>query len=465
MSETLKTNPETSKTEKTTEWDDLANLNESWEEHLIMAKAYLEEPKNIAEAPKDVEETEAPENVSELDQATIATLRQIDSNHSLRGSRKEFYQNLAEQEKIERELNSNLTHVEDIELLAETGDSRIERKNVKFRGQEIPVYVLKNYPIKFLAHIINYREGDNISEIGINTADGLMNDPRKWDEPYRPPRPEEVNAGGWIIDKHNAKSNTLSTSYINLSTLQNYENGLAAGHGNLDTRIIYGFDRVRPTSIFSATSVDNRTPNYKKQGDGYHNRGFDKFETGIMDNLNRDDTEYHGGYNEFAMFRYDEQGKPLEPSFMITQNKRILLDTENEPEETIVDIGVKNVAKRNENFYMNRIKEHALYHQIPIILIERNSYGDETKPNLDEYLNNNLLEAITSGIRPDKVSPTAMSEMLGIKYGMALGSDDLKKFLNNGGDETMVLDLAKQAGGDRMVDSARLAIGEVKKTE
>lgn len=452
MSEALKSNPETSGSEETTEWDSLANLGESWEEHLSLAERF----KGQAEAKREA--------MSYMNDDPDAYNQIVGGHEVSLQNKKFFFQDMAKQEQLEKELNSNLTHVEDIELLAEAEDSGIERKNVRFKGQEIPVYVLKNYPLKFLAHIINYREGDNISEIGINTSDNLMNDPRKWDEPYRPPRPEEVSDGGWIIDKHNAKSNTLSTSYINANTLQNYENGLAAGHGSLDTKIIYGFDHVRPTSVFSATSVDNRTPNYKKQGDGYYNRGFDKFETDIMDNLNRDDTKYRGGYNEFAMFRYDEHGKPLEPSFIVTQNKQILLDTENKPEETTVDNGVENVAKRNGNFYMNRIKEHALYHQIPIILIERNSYGDETEPNLDEYLNNHLLEAIASGVCPDKINPTAVSKMLGIKYGMAFGSDELKKFLNNGGDEATILDLAKQVGGHEMVDSARLAISEVRKT-
>lgn len=137
---------------------------------------------------------------------------------------------MARQEMLEREFNSELSHVEDLEILADVGDPSVEKTNVRYQDQNIPVYILKGYPFKFFGHIINYREGDNITETGTKTSDELVNDPKKWYEEYRKPREDELNPGGWNIDRKSSKSNTLSTSYVD-GTLQGYDRGLAQGNG------------------------------------------------------------------------------------------------------------------------------------------------------------------------------------------------------------------------------------------
>lgn len=441
-----------------TAWDSLVELAQSeiWEEHLQKANDLIKEAGGLT---------------------SFEEKQLFDYSDVARHNKKEFFQDIAQQEILEREFNSELSHVEDLELLANAGDPSVERTNVKYKNQDVPVYILKNYPFKFLGHIINYREGDYISEIGVNTSDGLVNNPKKWFEPYQEPKDSELHAGGWVTDKKNAKSNTLSTSYVD-GTLQGYDEGLAQAYTDHGKSIIYGFDHIRPTTLIYAAKRDGQIPNYVKQGDGYHNRGIKHLASDIGE-LGPDG---HVGYNEVAMFRYDDSGKPLEPSFIVTDSPSVLSES--------------------EDFYKNRIKQHAFEHGIPIILIDRTSYGDEHSEGTDEYIANNCASILAAGASPDFVKSKLSTEAVWnnydtlktympdlnvnaefnnlinfrysqevAKYGDTPSLDDQKQaysdviynamvsdaydFISRGGDKTRLLEMANETGNSEIIKYAQ----------
>ena len=367
-----------SETSKNIAWDNLAKIfqTETWEEHTQKANSLTQKTEELTPA---------------------ETRNFLDYDDVARFHKKEFYRNMARQEMLEREFNSELSHVEDLEILADVGDSSVEKTNVRYQDQNIPVYILKGYPFKFLGHIINYREGDNITETGTKTSDELVNDPKKWYEEYRKPREDELNAGGWNIDRKSSKSNTLSTSYVD-GTLQGYDRGLAQGDGEHGKSIIYGFDHIRPTTLIYAKNSDGQTPNYIKQEGGYR-RGIRVLVSSI-DKLNSGE---HIGYNEVVMFRYDDNGRPLEPSFIISDDPSVLLDTESLPEEGSQGLNGEQHTVRTSAFYKNRIKQHAAEHNIPIILVDRNAYGDKSEKgavSVDEFIVKHYQSALAAGANP-----------------------------------------------------------------
>lgn len=149
-----------SKLNQESAWDVLVELlkTETWDEH-------LEKANNLLKSDDKLTTKEAKEFI---DYSEVAKYNK--TNH---------FQNLTSQEKLEREFNSELSHIDDLEMLAEANDPRVEKTSVKYHDQSIPIYILKNYPFKFLAHIINYREDDNITKFGTKTSDELVNNPKK----------------------------------------------------------------------------------------------------------------------------------------------------------------------------------------------------------------------------------------------------------------------------------------------
>lgn len=85
----------------------------------------------------------------------------------------EHFRHMAMQEKIEREFNNELTTIDDLEAYADSDDPRVIRDTVTFKNKEILVYRLRGFPMKFLSHMINYRERDTGWELGRELSDRL----------------------------------------------------------------------------------------------------------------------------------------------------------------------------------------------------------------------------------------------------------------------------------------------------
>lgn len=93
----------------------------------------------------------------------------------------EHFRHMAMQEKIEHEFNNELTTIDDLEAYADSDDPRVIRDTVTFKNKEILVYRLRGFPMKFLSHMINYRERDTGWELGRELSDRLK-DPSFWNK-------------------------------------------------------------------------------------------------------------------------------------------------------------------------------------------------------------------------------------------------------------------------------------------
>lgn len=259
---------------------------------------------------------------------------------------REFFKNMAKQESLEREFNSNLTPIDELKLYAESDDPRVTKETIEFQGKSIDVYKISGFPMRFLGHVINYREGDTINKRGRILSEQLMENPALWYEPMA----NHAEATSWNLEDP-TKSNTLSTSYVDLSTGIDSFDHLAQKSSKA---IVYGFDHVRPTSLINAKHADNRTSPNITQDDRYR-REIIKGMGGSVDSIDRlnADNATNNMYNEVAMFRYDEKGRPLEPKFMVTD---------------------KDVTNNKPDYRKDIIKKHAAAHGIPIIQIDRESY-------------------------------------------------------------------------------------------
>lgn len=89
----------------------------------------------------------------------------------------EHFRHMAMQEKIEHEFNNELTTIDDLEAYADSDDPRVIRDTVTFKNKEILVYRLRGFSMKFLSHMINYRERDT----GWELSDRLK-DPSFWNK-------------------------------------------------------------------------------------------------------------------------------------------------------------------------------------------------------------------------------------------------------------------------------------------
>lgn len=176
-------------------------------------------------------------------------------------------------------------------------------------------------------------------------------------------------------------------------------------------------------SLIYARANDGRIPNHVSNG---------HIDTLVssLDQLNTSKGKGFSTCNEIAMYRYDEKGQPLEPSFMVTDNLNILNYTESLPEEQTYSTakGDKYYQKHTNAFYTNRIKQHAAEHEIPIILLDRKSYGDQSERaelSADEYIAHHPSEALAAGMNPDFIKTKLSPEDVWQNY------DTLKKHIPN----------------------------------
>lgn len=110
----VSTSEQESKTNQESAWDILTKIPESetWDEHLEKANSLKSSARELT---------------------TRDTKDLLNYSDVARHNKKTFFKNLAQQEKLERELNSELSHVEDLELLAEAEDPRVEKTTIKYQ--------------------------------------------------------------------------------------------------------------------------------------------------------------------------------------------------------------------------------------------------------------------------------------------------------------------------------------------
>lgn len=305
------------------------------------AAAQEEEARRAAEeaqhkAEKARQEAEWQESEARREREAIASemseLRSL-ADHD----KKRRFQTQRTQEILERDLNSRLLKVEDLEIEALSENPEVQKRSVEFEGVEIPVYDLKGLPFSMLSTTIDYRRFDEPGHIGTETSQTVMEDPSVWVAR----RDEAEHADGFGTRKANARGDTISTSYYN-------------SESNIDSRVsgdlIYGFERVASDSIISIHNGDGNTSNMAGTDEPTLS-GYNKWQ----------ELESAGGtsgYNEILLRRYSDSGAPKQPDYIITEDGHIT-----------------EAALR-----------HAKFYGIPIVNIEKSIYDEKARRRGEELL-------------------------------------------------------------------------------
>lgn len=241
------------------------------------------------------------------------------------------------QEIVERDLNSRLLTVDDLEMEAISENPEIQKRIVPFEDTGIPVYDLKGLPFSLLSTTIDYRKRNKPGEIGTETFRRILDDPSIWAER----RDEAEKASGFGTRNGDARGDTISTSYWNSE--RNIDSHVP---GNL----IYGFESVQANSIILVINDDGGTDNMAGNTEAtlLSPDGIKQLEGADGTNL----------YNEVLLRRYTENGIPKKPDYIIVENGRIT-------EESL---------------------RHAKYFGIPIVNIERSIYAEKAEKKGEELL-------------------------------------------------------------------------------
>lgn len=258
--------------------------------------------------------------------------------------RKEKIDNLhaeRKQEISERAFNEKLTKVEDIEIEASIDGSDVQKREVEYDSKRITVYDLKGLPFTTLLHAIDYkgRVGDiDEAKTGSAVAKQLQVDPSIWAEKKK----SDIEYGGM---KSDSMGDTISTSYINTEkTFRTVDKDL----------YYYGFDNIKPNSILQISQGDGRT--YNGVGD-IKKPTLIKSSTSYMpEQLEKPGTLEP--YNEIQIRRYDENGDPQLPDFIVIKNGK----------------------------FPELMKKHAAYFDIPVINIETDCYKQKEAERLSDLI-------------------------------------------------------------------------------
>ena len=302
-----------------------------WEENKKIEEAQEREREAIKEVQNRIEETQREQKALERDMQDARSDAERKKLDRLKTQRV--------QEIVEKDLNSRLLKVEDLEAETFFDNPEIQKHKMVFRGSEIPVYDLKGLPFTLLSHTVDYRNsgGPTLDEIGQETYLKVMEDPGVWNE-----RQDKVmEASGYGTRNKDARGNTISASFWNSKTnIESYKSG----------ELIYGFKQVSADSIINIFDGDGNTKNmYGKEDAGLSNQN-------RLDEISRPHTG--GQYNEVLLRRYSENGIPKNPDYIITEG-------------TVSEIALK----------------HASFFNIPIININKAVYKEKMKTRGEELLN------------------------------------------------------------------------------
>lgn len=325
MSETLKPTlgEQAQEANKTTERDNLANSAESWEEHLERARkskeAYmdglLEQPlddiqKSIANEVSNIMEVESESEKNKTDFEVQSGFYFARKQHedAIRGERI--------QEEIEKDLNRRLVKVEQLEDLAGVDGSGVNKSEIDYYDKKVDVLnvnldAYQGESLNLLTHSIDFKQTDKHQIPGQGTSNTLRVLPNIW---LSRETPTELTEDGRYKDGYNVRSNVIFTTYSNP---ENHNSKPVSGD------IIYGFDHVDANSILKLSERDGNTAlklDYRLNTPAESQLNFfDQVENGAS----------NGSYNEVAIRRYDETGKPKIPDYLLTYNGYISEDAKN----------------------------------------------------------------------------------------------------------------------------------------
>lgn len=204
----------------------------------------------------------------------------------------------AKQEQAERAFNAELTTIDDLDEAILAEENGISKTSVEYNGKEIPVYDLTGYDIKFIQHRLDYKIVRGVSGLyNSSIAQMVINDPSIWASKMSDlPKPNNSDYYGYIIS---ATYMDTAVNYANSGIVQDQSGG-----------VTYGFSRLLPNSLIGTNTSDGSTPNATNINDA--SLASKNFMTPQYLAENSAKT-----YNEVAFRRYDDQGTPVKPDFII----------------------------------------------------------------------------------------------------------------------------------------------------
>lgn len=215
--------------------------------------------------------------------------------------KKERFRKQRIQEIVERDLNSKLSKVDDLEMEVIVGNPEIQKRSVNYEGVDIPIYDLGGIPFSFLTTTIDYRSAGTPGTIGTETYKKVLENPSIWDER----RDVAEKSSGFGTEGADARGDTISASFWNSES-----NSVSYVPG----RLVYGFENVQADSVIAVFNRDGGTSNSVEGQDMNLSLNSLEYIEGASGNIN---------YNEVLLRRYSENGMPRRPDYIIVENNRI----------------------------------------------------------------------------------------------------------------------------------------------
>ena len=308
-----------------------------WEENIKIEEAQKREREAIKEAQNRIKKAQEEEQKAQKEQEELERDMQ-GARSSIEREKLRILKAQRIQEIVEKDLNSRLLKVEDLEAETFFDNPEIQKHKMIFEGSEIPVYDLKGLPFTLLSHTVDYRNANNpLSEIGQNTYREVMKNPGVWIER----KDKAMEASGYGTRNKDARGDTICASFWDSKTnINSYVYG----------KLIYGFEQVSADSIIDIFTEDGGTKNiYGKEDTTLSNPN-------VLNKILRQHAD--SDYNEVLLRRYSENGIPKSPDYIITDG-------------TVSEIALK----------------HANFFNIPIININKTIYEEKMKARGEELLN------------------------------------------------------------------------------
>lgn len=235
----------------------------------------------------------------------------------------------------EGQFNTALVSTNELDKAIAMGMDGVSKRKIYYHNLQtdeykIDVYDLNGLPFKYLMHDVKYRFSDPGST-GYRTAKKLLNNPAFW------MRGQSERAQGQYWTP-NQEAGTICCSFCSTDT----QLATVPSDG-----LVYGFTGIRPKSLLRTHISDGHTPSDKEAVKSLRNLGFSP-----------NDLLYNqqGPYNEVTLGRYDNNGQPYKPDFILVSNNNIS------------DYAIT----------------HAFYYDIPIINIDNQAYTNQQRQNILE---------------------------------------------------------------------------------
>ena len=391
VDEAIAKKPEqTNELKEKTAWDGLTKLaqSETWEEHLSKADRLASDyTGGRGRDPKFQDEREFVQKMDEYRRGKLEG-----DMHTI--GKTEKFQNQRSQEFFEREINSRLTDIEELDIYSGVEGSGVEKTSIKYDNQEIPIYNLSDYPIHFIQTVLDYKkdfseDDKRLNQKTISKMEEVLDDPSIWNT-----HETDINlTDDDLQNGRRGKSNRISVSYINCGDAESLRR-------RFDGDCCYGFSHLDGNSVIDADMTDIVSRSDIGKDDSKLTE--DKVQRLLTDLEHPGESHYkgfNGAYNEIVIRRYNENGEPKRPDFMVVQ-----------------DGNINPVALK-----------HAKYFSIPIVNINTKTYlySDETisKEYTTEQISENYADLLAAGANPNFIKSKLSAETAWDNY------DTLKTYM------------------------------------